>query len=73
MYVHASVCVCVCVCVCAGSCQTAAPGLPLATRPGRWSRDPEEERRRQESWQREQERMLQVPTPRPHGVLNSLV
>ncbi|XP_046907606.1 LOW QUALITY PROTEIN: LIM and calponin homology domains-containing protein 1 [Hypomesus transpacificus] len=39
--------------------KTAAPGLPLATRPGRWSRDPEEERRRQESWQREQERMLQ--------------
>ncbi|XP_067103617.1 LIM and calponin homology domains-containing protein 1 [Osmerus mordax] len=39
--------------------KTAAPGLPLAPRPGRWSRDPEEERRRQESWQREQERMLQ--------------
>lgn len=33
---------------------------PIVAPASRWSWDPEEERRRQEKWQKEQERLLQV-------------
>ncbi|XP_039668775.1 LIM and calponin homology domains-containing protein 1-like isoform X11 [Perca fluviatilis] len=38
----------------------SVPVLPQARRGDRWSWDPDEERKRQERWQQEQERMLQV-------------
>lgn len=34
--------------------------VPVITPSSRWSFDPEEERKRQEKWQKEQERLLQV-------------
>lgn len=43
-----------------GGYQVSAPALALARRADRWSWDPDEERKRQERWQGEQERMLQV-------------
>lgn len=55
------VCVCVFLCVCMlGVYQVSVPVLPQARRGDRWSWDPDEERKRQERWQQEQERMLQV-------------
>lgn len=54
------VCVDVSVCVCWGIYQVSVPVLPQARRGDRWSWDPDEERKRQERWQQEQERMLQV-------------
>lgn len=51
---------CVWVCVCDGVYQVSVPVLPQAKRGDRWSWDPDEERKRQERWQQEQERMLQV-------------
>lgn len=50
----------VCVYVCVGVYQVSVPVLPQAKRGDRWSWDPDEERKRQERWQQEQERMLQV-------------
>lgn len=41
-----------------GLCQL--PPLNVTGRVDRWVWDPEEERKRQERWQREQERLLQV-------------
>lgn len=38
----------------------SVPLLPQARRGDRWSWDPNEERKRQERWQQEQERVLQV-------------
>lgn len=40
--------------------QMSVPVLPQARQGDRWSWDPDEERKRQERWQQEQERMLQV-------------
>ncbi len=61
------VCVCVCVfvfvCVCVLRTrmnQIETPMLNLAKRVDHWTWDPNEERRRQERWQQEQERLLQV-------------
>lgn len=46
--------------MCVGVYQVSVPVLPQAKRGDRWSWDPDEERKRQERWQQEQERMLQV-------------
>ncbi len=54
------VCVCVCVCVHTRLNQIETPMLNLAKRVDHWTWDPNEERRRQERWQQEQERLLQV-------------
>lgn len=59
-----------CVWVCVGVYQVSVPVLPQAKRGDRWSWDPDEERKRQERWQQEQERMLQVhsiPKRDKHG------
>lgn len=40
--------------------QVSSPVVAQAKRGDRWSWDPNEERKRQERWQQEQERMLQV-------------
>jgi len=45
-------------CVCVNQIET--PMLNLAKRVDHWTWDPNEERRRQERWQQEQERLLQV-------------
>lgn len=58
IFVYGDMCVWVCVCV--GVYQVSVPVLPQAKRGDRWSWDPDEERKRQERWQQEQERMLQV-------------
>ncbi|XP_060250566.1 LIM domain only protein 7 isoform X42 [Ovis aries] len=44
-----------------GSSDSVVPDLPVPTisAPSRWAWDPEEERRRQERWQKEQDRLLQ--------------
>lgn len=48
------------------------PVLPQARQGDRWSWDPDEERKRQERWQQEQERMLQVhSSPEGAGVCES--
>ncbi|XP_045886124.1 LIM and calponin homology domains-containing protein 1-like isoform X2 [Micropterus dolomieu] len=50
--------------------KVSVPVLPQARRGDRWSWDPDEERKRQERWQQEQERMLQVlsiPQTVKHG------
>lgn len=57
--VHCCMLMCVCVCV-LGFYQVSVPVLPQASRGDRWSWDLDEERKRQERWQQEQERMLQV-------------
>lgn len=55
-------CVCACrpVCIRVWAYQVSVPVLAKARRGDRWSWDPDEERKRQERWQQEQERMLQV-------------
>lgn len=60
VFVHVDSCVYVRVCVFVGVHQVSVPVLPQARRGDRWSWDPDEERKRQERWQQEQERMLQV-------------
>lgn len=60
VFVHVDTCVYVCVRVCVGVHQVSVLVLPQARRGDRWSWDPDEERKRQERWQQEQERMLQV-------------
>lgn len=48
------------VCLLVGSGQIETPMLNLAKRVNHWVWDPNEERKRLESWQQEQERLLQV-------------
>ncbi|XP_013766504.1 LIM domain only protein 7 isoform X4 [Pundamilia nyererei] len=47
--------------LCGGGSEPAVPDIPVPviTPSSRWSFDPEEERKRQEKWQKEQERLLQ--------------